>query len=89
MHYWANKNPRWMRSVRFQHPWSVNCRCGIVGDHVIGPHFFAGRLTGHVYANFLQNVLPQLMEYVPSLVRINIWMQHDGAPPHYVLCSSK
>ena len=53
MHYWANENPRWMRTVPFQHPWSVNCWCSIVGDHVIGPYFFEGRLTGQVYANFL------------------------------------
>ena len=25
---------------------SVNCWCGIVGDHVIGPYFFEGRLNG-------------------------------------------
>ena len=45
MHYWASENPRWMITVLFQHPWSVNCWCGIVGDHVIGPYFFEGRLT--------------------------------------------
>ena len=65
MHYWANENPRWIRTAPFQHPWSINSWCGIVGDHVIGPHFFEGRLTGQVYVNFLQNVLPQLMEDVP------------------------
>ena len=59
MHYLANDNPRWMRTAQFQHPWSVNCWCGIVGDHVIGPYCFKGRLTGQFYANFLQNVLPQ------------------------------
>ena len=64
MHYWANENPRWMKTVPFQYPWSINCLCGIVGDHVIGPNFFEGRLTGQVYANFLQNILPQLMEDV-------------------------
>ena len=58
MHYWANENPRWMRTVQFQHPWSVNCWCGIVGDHVIRLYFFEGRLTGQVYANFLRNILP-------------------------------
>ena len=71
MHYWANKNPRWMRTVPSQHPWSVNYWCGIFGDRVIGPYFFEGRLTGLVYANFLQNVLPQLMEDVPLHVRMN------------------
>ena len=65
MQYWENENPRWMRTVLFQHPWSVNCWCGIVGDHVIGPYFLEGRLIGKVYASFLQNVLPQLMEDVP------------------------
>ena len=39
MHYWENENPGWIRTVPFQHPWSVNCWCGIVGDHVIGPYF--------------------------------------------------
>ena len=27
------------------------------------------------------------MEDVPLHVRVNMWMQHDGAPPHYALCS--
>ena len=87
MHYWANMNHRWMRTVPFQYPWSVNCWCGIVGDHVIGPYFLKGRLTGQVYATFLQNLLPQLMEDVSLQVRMNMWMQHDSAPPHYTLCS--
>ena len=42
-----------------------------------------------VYANFLQYVLPQLMEDVHLHVRMNMWMQHDGAPPHYALCSGQ
>ena len=46
MLYWANGNPRWMRSVPFQYPWNGNCWCGIVGNHVIGPYFFEGCLTG-------------------------------------------
>ena len=82
----ANENPRWMKTVLFQHPWSVNCCCRIVGNNVIGAYFFEGRLTGQGYANFLQNVLPQLMEDVPLHVRMNMRMQHDGALPHYALC---
>ena len=82
-------SPQWVRTVPFQHPWSVNCWCGIVSDHGIGLYFFEGRLTWQDYTNFLQNVLPQLMENVPLHVRMNMWMQHDGAPPHYALCSRK
>ena len=59
----------------------------IVGDHVIGPNFFEGPLTGQVYANFLQNVLPQLMKDVLLHVRMNMWIQHEGAPQHHVLYS--
>ena len=87
MHYWANENPRWMRTVPFQHPWSVNCWCGIVGDHVIGPYLFEVRLTGQVYANFMQNRLSQLMEDVPLHVRMNMWIEDDGASPLHALCS--
>ena len=78
-----------MRTVPFQHPWSVNCWCGIVGDHVIRPYFFEGRLTGQVYANILQNVLLQLMEDVPLHVRMHMCVPHYGAPPHYALCSKQ
>ena len=74
IHYSANENPRWMRIVTFQHPWSVNCWCSIAGDHVIGPYFFERRLTGKVFANFLQNVLPHLMEDVPLHVHMSMWM---------------
>ena len=63
-----------MRTVTFRHPWFVNYWYGIVGDHVIGPYFFEGRLTGQVYANFLENILPQLMEDVPLHVRMSMWM---------------
>ena len=27
------------------------------------------------------------MEDVPLHFHKNMWMQHDGAPPHYALCS--
>lgn len=87
MHYWAETNPHWMRAVPHQHPWSLNVWCGIVGDHLVGPHFFEGHLNGPMYAEFIVNNLPQLLENVPLHIRRNMWMQHDGAPPHYAVCS--
>ena len=44
-------------------------------------------VAGQVYASCLQNIVPQLMENVPLHICMNMWMQHDGAPPLYALCS--
>ena len=74
-----------MRTVPFQHSWSGYYCCGIDGDHVIGPYFLVGRLTGKVYANFLQNVLPQLIKGVLLHVRMDMWVKHDGESPYYAL----
>lgn len=39
-HYWAVENPHWVRSVPFQHRWSLNAWCDIIRDFVTGPYFF-------------------------------------------------
>lgn len=82
MHYWAVDNPRWLRQVERQRPWTVNVWCGIIGDHLIGPHFIAGAQTAATYIAFLQNDLPTLLENVPLETRRRMWYQHDGAPAH-------
>jgi hypothetical protein len=41
------------------------------------------RLTGAVYANFLNMELPHLLEDVPLIFLINQWFQHDGATPNF------
>jgi hypothetical protein len=38
--------------------------CGVIGDQLIGPYVFPQRLTGDIYANFLQDELPALLENV-------------------------
>jgi len=43
-HYWAVENPSWMQTVNHQGRWSVNVWCGVLGDRVIGPHFFDGKI---------------------------------------------
>lgn len=82
MHYWSVDNPHWVRQTAFQVQWGVNVWCGIMGDHLIGPHFFEGHLTGNRYLRFLQDELPPFLEHVPLLDRCRMWFQHDGAPPH-------
>lgn len=84
-HYYATENPNFLRAVDKQHKWSLNVWGAILGTHVIGPHFFDQHINGESYLNFLENDLLTLLENVPRNVIENLWVQHDGAPPHYSL----
>lgn len=37
--YWAAENSHWLREIPCQHQWKLNVWCGIVGNHIIDPHF--------------------------------------------------
>jgi len=56
--------------------------CGVTGDHLIAPYIFPQRLTGAIYANFLQDELPALFENVPLQTR-QMYYQYDEAQPHF------
>lgn len=85
MRYWAYDNPHWMREVDNQRYWTLNTWCGIIGNVIVGPHFFDGTLTGAVYNDFLINTLPALLMELPIQIRQNMWLLQDGAPPHFAL----
>jgi len=61
---------------------------GIVTDCVIDSYFFEDHLNGPMYANFSRDVFLQLLEDVPLNVRVDMWMQHNGAPPHNAMYST-
>jgi len=42
----------------YQHRFSVNMWCGVIGDQLIGPYIFPQLLTGDIYASILQDELP-------------------------------
>ena len=44
--------------------------------------FPAGVLNGKMYLDFLENILPELMENVPLRTRLEHFYQQDGAPAH-------
>jgi len=50
---------------------------------VIGPYLFPQRLTGDIYANFLQDELPALSENVPVQTQRQMYYQHDAALPYF------
>ena len=83
MHIWQDENPHATVARSHQDQFSLNVWCGLINDHMIGPHIFPGRLNGDMYVNFLRNDLPLLMDDVPILSVRNMWFMHDGAPAHY------
>lgn len=85
MHLWDDENPHGTIQTRNQHRFMVNVWAGIVGNHLIGPYFIDGILTGQKYLNFLQNEFWNLFDDVPLQTRRNLWFMHDGAPPHFSL----
>lgn len=80
--YWSPMNPHWVMETRFQNIWGINVWCGLFNHSVIGPYFFDGTLTGVRYLDFLENILPDLLEDIPLNERQEMWLQQDGAPPH-------
>lgn len=82
-HTWSEENPRIARTKHFQKEFSINIWCGIVGDYLVGPYELPTRLNGESYLNFLENVLPNLLEDVLLNIRNTMWFMHDGAPAHF------
>lgn len=81
-HIWAEENPFATREAHSQHKFSVNVWCGVIDNKLIGPHIFPHRLTGEVYLDFLQNILPVLLDDADVNVA-GMYYQHDGASVHY------
>ncbi|XP_070528257.1 uncharacterized protein [Cardiocondyla obscurior] len=52
-------------------------------SNTIGPYFFPERLSGKIYAHFLEDELPELLEDLPLITRQEMIFQQDGAPPHF------
>jgi len=57
---------------------------GVIGDKLTGPYIFPQRLTGDIYATFMQDEVPALVENVPVQTRRQMYYHHDGAPPHFI-----
>ena len=82
-HLWDRDNPHGTVENNYQHRFSVNAWCGVIGDQLTGPHIFPQRLTGDIYTNLLQHELPAILENVPIQTRRQMCYQHDGASPHF------
>ena len=53
-HLWDRDNPHGTVESNYQHLRALNVWCGVIGVQLIGPYNFPQRLTGDIYANYLQ-----------------------------------
>lgn len=81
-HYWAPANPRWTRSTHHQVQWSTNVWCGIYRNQIVGPFFYQRTLDGRRYLQLLQTSVTDFLDDLPLQQVLEMWFQHDGAPPH-------
>jgi len=82
-HLWDCDNPHGTVKSNYQHRFSINVWCGVIGDQLIGPYTLPQRLTGDIYANFLHDELPALLENVPLQTWLQMYYQHDGVTPGF------
>lgn len=82
-HFYDTQNPHALVVNNFQHQWSLNVWGGVIHDYVIGPHFFEEHLNGRLFLEFLQNDFVRLTDNLPGFIKNRMWVQLDGAPPHY------
>lgn len=83
-HHWAEKghNPHATRPLAHQIRWSVNVWAGIRGNDIIGPVFIPGTLNRARYLALLNDTVERYIDGLPLAEHVNVWFQHDGAPPH-------
>lgn len=82
-HIWAVENPHVLRSRAHQQRFQLNVWAGIIGGHLLGPHFLPPRLNANNFLEFLQEDFFNLVENIPLNLRQNMWLQLDGAPAHF------
>lgn len=82
-HYYATENSNFIRPTYYQHRWSLNVWAGILGNRILGPYFFERNITAESYLEFLRTDLEEYFDNFPLNLLERIWLQQDGASPHY------
>ena len=57
--------------------------CRIVNGYLIGPYFFEENVNGQNFLEMLRDHFPGLLENLDLDTRQRMWLQLDGAGPHY------
>lgn len=80
--YWSQENPRFVIENHFQHRFSVNVWCGLLGDRLIGPFFIDGTLNQVKYHQLLTEDFESFLDELPLATLRDTHFQQDGATPH-------
>lgn len=67
----------------YQESFSINVWAGIVYNNLPGSYILPRRLTDHTYRIFLQKVLAELLDDVPSSIRRRMWFCQMEPMPHH------
>lgn len=83
LHQWGTVNPHATFVRAHQHRFSINVWSGILNDRLMGPVMLPNRVNGADFLQFLSIDLQDLLDDLPLNLLPNLWLQLDGAPPHF------
>lgn len=86
-HWWSEDNPHQMQETGFQDRWKFNVWAGIIGNEILGPVFLPPRMDGPAYLDFLNGFITDYLDNLPIARQVQLWYQHDGAPPHRTIAA--
>ncbi|KAJ8883296.1 hypothetical protein PR048_015139 [Dryococelus australis] len=66
---------------------SSNSWAGVIHNMLVGSYLLPHHHTSNVYAVFLQETLPTLLDEIALQTRVSMWFQHDGALGHSLRCA--
>jgi hypothetical protein len=55
----------------------------LIGNNLVGPFTLPARVNTENFRQFLQNDFQVLLEDLPLAILRQMWLQMDGAPPHF------
>lgn len=85
-HHYSETNPHVKKIVKSQTRFKINVWCGIINNHLVGPHFFEGNVDTESYMNLLENHLRNYVEESECGIPFEEVVFHqDGAPAHYAI----
>lgn len=62
---------------------SINIWAGILRDHLLGPYLLPERLNDAQYLVFLQHVLRDLLQGMPTPMSQNTWFMYESTPTYF------